>query len=838
MKLKLWLNCPHPIPDLRITDKTMPTSEHPTVNNLRHELETLIQQEFSGRLDVETRKEQWFLYFTMGRLVWANGGFHRLRRWHRYLRQHCQDIHKLDISFNNAQNSDYLLLIQWVRQRRITGAEATSVIRNTIEELFFDILQCADKGGLKFIHQDQETIDTPVTLLNPSHVLDSAEKAWDVWRQAGLAGLSPNLALIIRQPQQLQQHTSHNLHQSIIAAIDGDRTLRELALLLQQDPSQLIQKLGFFLQQGWMELIEVPDQSPQNGPTVSMVGASGNSPSIATATHTQETRQSLEPAPPFANLLKAKLRLPSRKWALPALVILTLGGGFAVWRSQQSSSLNPIGGAILPGSPGQLTIVGTDFSGHSTFRSALFQDALKQAGITLNYQVASDEQSAKLLNQGSADLELTTLDQFLQHESQGKIVGLINHSTGGDAVVLNTKRYPGLKSLLDLEQLVRQSRSQRQQLSIALPGNTPSEYLMMVLGAKFDGLKLSDFQVKKTANSAEDWKLLHDDRQNVVATVLREPDVTHARQEGYSVVLSSQDTPEEIVDVLVASNALVESQSETVAKLLETYYRRVDADTRDASQLKQQIATESKLSPADATAVMQGIQFFSALEARDWLKNGKLEKRIGSIAAILTLAGRINQVPQAKALFTPQFINQSAMNTEALIRLVRADNPKLADKLAGQGVRHDAATKVSQINANQIKSAPIIGDLKLQWDVKFDAGSTHLTNAGQRAIHRIAQEISTEFNPQTVAVEVIGHTSREGSAAANQTLSQNRAQVVVDQLKRLGLSHAIIAEGKGFSEPLPEISPSDSRNQRTEIRLVHFSQEKSARSSVRDVPAS
>jgi OmpA-OmpF porin, OOP family len=140
----------------------------------------------------------------------------------------------------------------------------------------------------------------------------------------------------------------------------------------------------------------------------------------------------------------------------------------------------------------------------------------------------------------------------------------------------------------------------------------------------------------------------------------------------------------------------------------------------------------------------------------------------------------------------------------------------------GKGTSPESAPKLSQINLNQIKGAPIIGDLKLQWDVKFDAGSTHLTAAGQRAINRIAQEISSEFNPQTVAVEVIGHTSREGSARANQTLSQNRAQIVVDRLKRLGLPHAIIAEGKGINEPLPEISPADPRNQRTEIRLVHL----------------
>jgi OmpA-OmpF porin, OOP family len=809
----------------------MTISEHPTVNSLKQEIEICSQEQFTGRMDIEANQDQWFLYFRLGRLIWASGGLHWSRRWHRHLHQHCSQVDSPNINIglnevNGARNNDYLLLIQWVKQHKIEGAQATNVIRSTVEEVLFDTLQQEKMGQLRFARDDQDTFDVYLTLLNPQQVLNSAQKALDSWSQAGLAALSPNLALSIRQPEQLQQNTSPELTQTLITAIKGRRTLRELAELLKQDPLLLIRTVKLYLKNGLLELVEVPDQPPPDPFESSPVEGSSDRNNMAAPAIADEGKtmaQPLSSEPSSGNVSQTQSRsLPFGKWAIPALAVLALGGGYTVWRSQNEQSLNPIGGGILPPSPGQLTLVGTDFSGHSTFRSAAFQEALKETGITLNYQVASDEQSAKLLNQGSADLELTTLDQFLQHQSKGKIVGLISHSVGGDAVVLNTKRYPGLKSLLDLSRLTQQARSQKQQLDIVLPQNTPSEYLVTVLGAKFDGLKLSDFNVKKTANISEDWKVLHDSSQNVVATVLREPDITHARQEGYSVVLSSQDTPEEIVDVLVASESLVKSQPENIAKLIEAYYRRVDADARDASQLKQQIAEESNLSPADSTSVMQGMQFFSALESRDWFRSGKLEKRIGSTAAILTLAGRLSQVPQAQALFTPQFMNQAATNTEGLIRLVRADNPKLADRLMGKGASPESAAKLSQINLNQIKSAPIIGDLKLQWDVKFDAGSTHLTAAGQRAINRIAQEISSEFNPQTVAVEVIGHTSREGSAQVNQTLSQNRAQIVVDRLKRLGLPHAIIAEGKGFNEPLPEISPADPRNQRTEIRLVHL----------------
>jgi len=463
-------------------------------------------------------------------------------------------------------------------------------------------------------------------------------------------------------------------------------------------------------------------------------------------------------------------------------------------------------------------MLGNTFSAYSTFRSAAFQAALKEVGGSLHYEVESDfAKCTGLLNQGKADLILTTLDQFLQQKTQGKVLGLIDRTVGGDAVVLNTKKYPNLKSLLDLSVLVKQAQAQGQQLGIAFTGDSPSEYLALVLSAKFEAFKLSDFQVKKVADASDAWKLLQDPNQNVAVAIIWEPYVSQALRQGYTVVLSSQDAPGAIVDVIVASDRLIQSQPEKISELLQAYYRRIDVNVRDTSQFKNQIAEDGKLSPSDADAVLQGINFFTAIEAQDWLKNGTLEKRIDSTAAVLTLAGRINQVPQTpKNLFTSLFIAKAVDNTKTLISLVRADNPELADRLTGKG---QAVTPNRTANASQITTAPSIGNLKVQGEVKFDSDSAELTDEGKQTLNHLAQEIS-EFNVQTVAVRVIGHTSQTGLAESNQTLSQQRAQVVVDYLRSHGIKHNIVAEGKGFSQLLPGIPPDDPRNQRTEIRLV------------------
>ncbi len=463
-----------------------------------------------------------------------------------------------------------------------------------------------------------------------------------------------------------------------------------------------------------------------------------------------------------------------------------------------------------------LTILGNDFSGYSTFRSQAFQKALKEAGLgKVHYQEELDfAKLAERLNKGEADFILTTLDQFLVNKTKGKIVGLVDTTVGADAVVLNTRKYPNLKSLIDLPELIEQASLKGQQLSIAFAGNTPSEYLALVLSTKFESFKLSNFQILKVADAGEAWKLLQDPNQNVAVAVLWEPYISTAKQQGHTVVLSSKDAPGVIVDVIVASNRLLQSQPRVVEQFLSAYYREIDINMYDAERLQSQIASINKSSTADAVKIMQGIDFFTSLESQKWLTDGTLDKRIRSTAAVLTLAGKMDGVPYSQDLYTSQLITTAMYNTNSLIDEVRQDNPVLAKKLEGQAI-----APVGTLKPNQIESAPTIGNLQLRGSVKFATDSAQLTKEGQQTLNKLAVEIA-EFNEQTVAVRVIGHTSRKGDPNANQKLSQERAIEVMNYLRKRGLKHNIVALGKGFKQPLAGFSIYDPRNQRTEIRLV------------------
>jgi OmpA-OmpF porin, OOP family len=463
-----------------------------------------------------------------------------------------------------------------------------------------------------------------------------------------------------------------------------------------------------------------------------------------------------------------------------------------------------------------ITLLADTFSGYSTFRTSEFKKSLSEVGIHLKYQDEFNQtKRAESLNQNHADIYLTTLDQFLLQKPQGKIVGLIDRSFGADAVVLNTKKYPFLKSLQNLEKLEKGKR-------IAIAADTPSEYLSWVLDTNFEAFDSSRLKSLLVADASLAWKLLQAQSENVAAAVLWEPYVTKARSAGYTVALSSRDAPTAIVDVIVASDRVLESNPQVVSAFLEAYYRRIDRLHREPDLLTSQIATDGNLSAAEAQSVVQGIDFFTSPEAKTWMNDGTLTKRLGATAAVLALSGKITQIPESfQSLYDSQFVTKAVENTEKLIDLVRADNPALANKLRGQANDNKSAIGFAAapwaIASTQGETE--IGNLQVQGTISFKTESSSLTAQGRQTVLQLASNLN-EFNPDTVAVEVIGHTSKTGSPNFNKALSSRRAQTVAEALKNAGVKLEIITVGKGDSQPLPGIKLYDPRQQRTEIRLI------------------
>jgi two-component system, chemotaxis family, response regulator PixG len=238
----------------------------PNMQNLIEQLQPCSEQQLTGRLHIWAGGVQhWYLFFCFGRLVWASGGIHPYRRWLRLMGQHCPQI-QLDQrqqlnSIDVRDCDDYNYLIQLVKQQKITGQQASRVVRNNVIEVFFDILQQESFGPLSFDVVNENLLDPSLTLMRPIETLAQTFQSWIQWRSAGLSKLSPNMAPVIRDLKQLKSTLSESTHQHLINLADGHQTLRDISAVCQQDLLLLTRTLLFYVRRQLLELVAISDLS-------------------------------------------------------------------------------------------------------------------------------------------------------------------------------------------------------------------------------------------------------------------------------------------------------------------------------------------------------------------------------------------------------------------------------------------------------------------------------------------------------------------------------------------------------------------------------------------------
>ena len=231
-------------------------------------LATLKQIRFSGQLLLtESKGQQWSFYFYLGSIIYATGGIHPVRRWRRNLVACCpqmpsqrtawqQDLAALEAT-SPINCWEYQLLCLWVARQDITREQAAQMIRSVIAEVLFDIglaMQVTSQ-----IKQDTLRLSTPLGLFDVQQALTEAHQLWQVWRDAKVAICSPNSAPVIKKPRELREHIAAQVYQNLSKVLNGQNTLRDLALLMRRDIVQVTRSLLFYIQMGLVELVSIPD---------------------------------------------------------------------------------------------------------------------------------------------------------------------------------------------------------------------------------------------------------------------------------------------------------------------------------------------------------------------------------------------------------------------------------------------------------------------------------------------------------------------------------------------------------------------------------------------------
>jgi OmpA-OmpF porin, OOP family len=108
-----------------------------------------------------------------------------------------------------------------------------------------------------------------------------------------------------------------------------------------------------------------------------------------------------------------------------------------------------------------------------------------------------------------------------------------------------------------------------------------------------------------------------------------------------------------------------------------------------------------------------------------------------------------------------------------------------------------------------------------EWNINFSTGSANISSSSEKTLETIYNLLIQAENSK---LKLEGHTDNIGSADANLTLSQNRAQSVVNYLKNKGIPSARFqsVEGKGQSAPIYDNDTETGRakNRRVVITLL------------------
>jgi outer membrane protein OmpA-like peptidoglycan-associated protein len=132
------------------------------------------------------------------------------------------------------------------------------------------------------------------------------------------------------------------------------------------------------------------------------------------------------------------------------------------------------------------------------------------------------------------------------------------------------------------------------------------------------------------------------------------------------------------------------------------------------------------------------------------------------------------------------------------------------------------AATLSDVSADAIAARDPAGKqvyvFFIQSDTLFDVGSSTLSNPARATLDGLARNIQATW--PTASIQVRGHTDSTGTAAANQTLSQQRASTVMAYLASRGIAQSRLSSvGLGPTVPIAlENGPAGLReNRRVEL---------------------
>ncbi|GAA6136438.1 hypothetical protein NBRC116583_01850 [Arenicella sp. 4NH20-0111] len=427
------------------------------------------------------------------------------------------------------------------------------------------------------------------------------------------------------------------------------------------------------------------------------------------------------------------------------------------------------------GTKGRITIGYDNWVGYFPLCSPEMKKRMRQSGYLLN--CIDDganyvERYAKLAS-GEYNFAVGTVDSYIVNGADkdypGVITAVLDESKGGDAIVAWSDKITSLDDFKSNENL-----------SIALTPDSPSEHLLKSVAVHFDiqNLRKDGAWLKETDGSSAALKAFSN--KEVQAAVLWEPDVSRALSlKGVKRILSTKDTRQLIVDILITNRRYSQKNPEVVELLLKNYFRTLKYYRDDNDKLINDISKSTGLEKSAVENLLNGVSWSTLTDnVRRWY--GTLSRSLSEEALIDTIESTIEILTNYGDIDRNPIPNQDPYritNSEFVNELYKKNGLGGAFGDANKNLVSNDESLLSDFDTLSTKEwdrLSEIGTLKVR-PIVFTSGTYLLTLEGKGQVDQAIENLKHYPNYR---LEIRGHTGLRGDKKVNIELSSDRADSV------------------------------------------------------------
>ena len=432
---------------------------------------------------------------------------------------------------------------------------------------------------------------------------------------------------------------------------------------------------------------------------------------------------------------------------------------------------------------GEIRIGLDNYLGYYPLRSKRMKREMLNKGYQLKF---NDDQAdyktrAAMLADGRLDFAVFTVDSYILNTAPnfaGQVVMVISESQGADAIVAKKE----IKTVNDLNHVT------------ATLGSPSHQFIKAsIIDFGLDELKLNIRPADGSSAALADLLAGKTD-----AAVLWEPDVSTAlKDDRFETLISTRDTSRLIVDILVASDDVINESPEKLDVLMETYFPTLRHYLKNESELSAEFQKDASLSAADAKRIIESIAWFSLEQnASQWfgIRSQRAPRPEFRIVETIDLTNDI--------LIKYGDFRDSPLPSQGAFPLLSSKRlGKLYEKQSSGQVITNNDNFFTRLSPSQWASLDPVASLKIK-PIEFQSGTRTFSKEAKEELQNI-KNILKRYPRYRLSIE--GHTSTQGDAAVNRQLSNERAEAIrkhlLDTYKIS--TNRIKATGRGSDAPLP-----------------------------------